>query len=410
MSTGAQKPIRAESEVSSEVQPAWVIRLAGVRKSFRKKTSRGDYTTIKSSLVERLFGRRSRLPSVLHVLDGVDLDVAPGTTLGIIGRNGSGKSTFLKLIAGIIQPDSGQIEVRGKISPLIELGAGFHPEFSGRENVLLNGLVLGLTRSEIESRFDSIVAFAELAEFIDDPVRTYSSGMYMRLAFSVAVHADPDVLLIDEILTVGDEGFVSKCRDRLAAFQAAGKTIVIVSHDLDAIERWCHEAIWLERGAIAARGFPAAVVRRYHAAVEHDKATAQPESVSTVLDSRFPGRLLAEIRTVESLERLPEAWHVMYRILLEIENRGDTVWRSLAPTRRGMVMVGGRLGREGRYLGELERALIPRDVYPGERVVVELKFRLPGPGRFDIELDLVDEEICWFAENGSHPLRLAIEA
>lgn len=385
------------------------IRVAGLRKRFRKHTVRGGYTTLKSSLLGGFFKKRSTNENFVQVLDGVDLEVPAGSTLGIIGRNGSGKSTLLKVIAGIIHPDAGEVEIRGQISPLIELGAGFHPEFSGRENVFLNGLVLGMSRSETEERFDQIVEFAGLWDSIDDPVRTYSSGMYMRLAFSVAVHADPDVLLIDEILAVGDEAFIGKCHERIAGFQAAGKTIVMVSHSLETIERWCHEAIWLDEGRVAARGFPAAVVQRYHSAVEAAKPATPAEEGAKFLDSRTPGRLQAEIRALDPLARVPEPWHIVVRTRLEILNQGDTVWRSLPPTRRGTVMVGGRMYSGERCIGETQRALIPRDVHPGERVCVELQFALPSSGRFRIDVDLVDEEICWFSERGSPVLALEVE-
>jgi ABC-type polysaccharide/polyol phosphate transport system ATPase subunit len=382
------------------------IRLAGVHKRFRKYTVRGGYSTLKTSLVNRIFRRKFPSGNYLDVLNGVDLDIAPGLTLGIIGRNGSGKSTLLKVMAGIIRPDSGVVEVRGRVSPLIELGAGFHPDFSGRENVYLNGLVIGMSKAETEERFDSIVEFAGLADAIDDPVRTYSSGMYMRLGFSVAVHADPDVLLIDEILAVGDESFVTRCYDRIAAFQSVGKTLVLVSHSLESIERWCHEAVWIEEGRVAARGYPTEVTRLYHAAVGAEGAA--PVGGRSLRDSLKPGRLAAVIRVLEPPDRTPEPWHYVARVLLEVENVGDTVWRALPPTRRGTVMIGGRLHSGDRFLGETLRALIPRDVHPKERACVEFKFKLPGSGRYRVDVDLVDEGICWFAERGSNVLRLDV--
>ena len=171
-----------------------------------------------------------------------------GSTYGVIGRNGSGKSTALKLVAGITKPTSGTVHVDGRISALIELGAGFHPEISGRENVFINGIMLGLTKREIQERFDEIVEFAELREFIDAPVKTYSSGMYMRLGFAVAIHVDPDVLLVDEVLAVGDEGFTHKCLDKFAEFRRRGKTILLVTHSLEP------RRALLRRGAVARRG------------------------------------------------------------------------------------------------------------------------------------------------------------
>jgi ABC-type polysaccharide/polyol phosphate transport system ATPase subunit len=191
------------------------------------------------------------------------LQVAPGRTLGIIGRNGSGKSTLLKLLAGIYRPDQGKMWVRGRVAPLLELGTGFHPEFSGRENILINGIVLGLSKREVRQRFDSIVRFADLEAVIDEPVKTYSTGMYMRLGFAVAVHADPDILLFDEILAVGDEAFQQKCADKITDFRRQGKTLILVTHDLGSVEQWSDEVIWLDNGMIQERGAPRRVIDLY---------------------------------------------------------------------------------------------------------------------------------------------------
>ena len=178
----------------------------------------------------------------------VSFTVPRGAAYGIIGRNGSGKSTALKLVAGITKPTSGSVRVDGRVSALIELGAGFHPEISGRENVYINGIMLGLTKREIQARFDEIVDFAELREFIDAPVKTYSSGMYMRLGFAVAIHVDPDVLLVDEVLAVGDEEFTHKCLDKFAEFRRRGRTVLLVTHSLNLVERFCDETLWLDGG------------------------------------------------------------------------------------------------------------------------------------------------------------------
>ena len=182
---------------------------------------------------------------------------------GIVGRNGSGKSTMLKLIAGIGKPTEGTIHVRGKVSALIELGAGFHPEISGRENVYINGMMLGLGKKDVAARFDDIVEFAELEEFIDAPVKTYSSGMYMRLGFAVAIHVDPDVLLIDEVLAVGDEAFTHKCLDKFAEFRRRGRTVLLVTHSLDLVTRFCDEAVWLDGGVLRLQGDPRRVIDAY---------------------------------------------------------------------------------------------------------------------------------------------------
>lgn len=206
--------------------------------------------------------RRARYED-LWALQGVTLRVEPGEAVGVIGANGSGKSTLLKCVARVIEPTRGSIRVGGRVSALLELGAGFHPDLTGRENIFINGAMLGMTRREVKARFDEIVAFSELEQFIDSPVRTYSSGMYMRLGFSVAVHVDPDVLLVDEVLAVGDEQFQAKCRARIAEMKARGVTILFVSHDLPRVQEVCDRAVWLDRGVVRADGPPAEVVREY---------------------------------------------------------------------------------------------------------------------------------------------------
>jgi len=206
---------------------------------------------------------RRQKPEQFWVLRDLTFDVAKNETLGVIGSNGAGKSTILKLIAGIIVPTRGKIDVSGRVSSLLELGAGFHPDLTGRENVFLYGSLLGLSRATMRQRFDEIVAFSELDEFIDLPVKTYSSGMYLRLAFAVAIHVDPEVLLIDEILAVGDSAFQRKCTDRIYEMRRQGVTILLVSHSLDSVIRLCSRAIWLEDGRALADGPAREVVQAY---------------------------------------------------------------------------------------------------------------------------------------------------
>jgi ABC-2 type transport system ATP-binding protein/lipopolysaccharide transport system ATP-binding protein len=200
---------------------------------------------------------------LVTALNNVSFTVKEGTTVGVIGENGSGKSTLLKVVTGIAKPTSGRVIVRGKVSALIELGAGFHPEISGRENVFINGIMLGLSKREINEKFDEIVRFAELEEFIDAPVKTYSSGMYMRLGFSIAINVNPDVLLVDEVLAVGDAAFVPKCLDRINDFRRRQKTILFVSHDLATVKKTCDRVIWLKEGRIQTIGEPKRVVDAY---------------------------------------------------------------------------------------------------------------------------------------------------
>ncbi len=247
-----------------------VIELKNVSKIYRRYSGR-QFATLKSALLQRSILRDLSPTETFPALQDVSFTVNPGITYGVIGRNGSGKSTALKLVAGITKPTSGTVNVRGRISALIELGAGFHPEISGRENVFINGIMLGLTKREITRRFDEIVEFAELKDFIDAPVKTYSSGMYMRLGFAVAIHVDPDLLLVDEVLAVGDEAFTHKCLDKFAEFRRRGKTILLVTHSLGVVERFCDEVLWLDHGRVRGHGDPKRVVDAYLTAVEESE-------------------------------------------------------------------------------------------------------------------------------------------
>src|SRR5213595_3288670 len=221
------------------------IELVGVSKIYRRYGGR-QFSTLKSALLQRSILRDLQPSDTFPALKNVSFTVPKGSTFGVMGRNGSGKSTALKLVAGITKPTSGTVRVEGRISALIELGAGFHPEISGRENVFINAVMLGLTKREIQERFDEIVEFAELQEFINAPVKTYSSGMYMRLGFAVAIHVKPDVLLVDEVLAVGDEAFTHKCLDKFAEFKRLGKTILLVTHSLGLVDRFCDRALWID--------------------------------------------------------------------------------------------------------------------------------------------------------------------
>jgi ABC-type polysaccharide/polyol phosphate transport system ATPase subunit len=239
------------------------IEVSRVSKIYRRYSHRKQFATLKSALLSRSLVRDLKPDETFTALNDISLTVPRGRTLGVIGRNGSGKSTLLKLVAGITKPSNGTVKVHGRISALIELGAGFHPEISGRENVFINGIMLGLTKREVTERFDEIVEFAEMKDFIDAPVKTYSSGMYMRLGFAVAIHVDPDVLLVDEVLAVGDEGFTHKCLDKFAEFKRRGKTILLVTHSLGLVERFCDEAVWLDAGRIKGSGDPKRIVGAY---------------------------------------------------------------------------------------------------------------------------------------------------
>ena len=216
--------------------------------------------TIKEKLLF-LFSRNRK--EKREVLKGINLKVKQGEVIALIGTNGSGKSTLLKLMTKIIYPNKGKIETHGKLTSLLELGAGFHPDFSGRENIYFNASIFGLTKKEIDERLDEIIDFSELRDFIDNPVRTYSSGMYMRLAFAVAINVDADILLIDEILSVGDEHFQNKCFEKMLELKAKGKTMVFVTHSMQSVKRLCDRAVWLSEGKIKMDGNTNEVVEDY---------------------------------------------------------------------------------------------------------------------------------------------------
>jgi ABC-type polysaccharide/polyol phosphate transport system ATPase subunit len=238
--------------------PEGAVRGRGLSRAFTIRLSQSR------SLKELLLRRELPRTRELWALREVDLDIAPGEAFGIVGANGSGKSTLLKLLAGIFAPSAGTLAVGGRVGSLIELGAGFHPEFTGRENVYLNAAIYGLKREYVTRHLDEIIGFAELESFADVPVKTYSSGMYMRLGFSVAMHVRPDVLLLDEVLAVGDEAFQQKCYGRIGDFKRDGGTIVFVSHDPTAVERICDRALLLERGRCVEVGPSGDVIRAYH--------------------------------------------------------------------------------------------------------------------------------------------------
>lgn len=255
------------------------------------------------SLKEAVVHRRRARYDELWALRNVSLEVARGTTYGLIGHNGSGKSTLLKLLAGIHQPTSGSVTARGRVGALLELGAGFHPELTGRENVYLNGSIMGLSRKEIRRAFDDIVSFSGLEQFIDSPVKIYSSGMYVRLGFSVAVNLRPDILLIDEIIAVGDEEFQRRCMDHIYKLRQEGCTIMLVSHSIATIENLCDHAAWLDHGEVLEQGATASVTARY---LDHvntaERARLDSTETPSVSGRRKPGDKEVEIIGLEFLD------------------------------------------------------------------------------------------------------------
>jgi ABC-2 type transport system ATP-binding protein len=237
------------------------IKVQNIQKQFVLRHTR----SMKEAFVWLVKGRRGDLSEKFHALQDVSLEVQQGETVALLGLNGSGKSTLLKHISGVMLPDSGSVQTRGRVAGLIEVGAGFHHDLTGRDNVYLNGAILGMTEEQINERFDSIVEFSEIGQFIDTEVKFYSSGMYLRLAFSVAVHTDPEVFLVDEILAVGDEPFQKKCLAKIKELAAAGKTLVVVSHDLDLVSQICDRGVLLNHGHVIFDGPVKDAVKRLRA-------------------------------------------------------------------------------------------------------------------------------------------------
>jgi len=277
--------------------PDIAIRFNGVSKKYEKHAS-----SMRESFVNLFRKTESRNGSnSFWALKDVSFDVRHGETIGIIGPNGAGKSTILKLLAGITSPTSGTVSINGRIGALLELGAGFHPEFTGRENIYLNGAILGMKRNEIDEKFSSIVDFAEISEFIDSPVKHYSSGMYVRLGFAIAAHSNPDILLVDEVLAVGDARFVQKCIRKFEEFQKCGTTIVFVSHDMNSIKRNCHKVILLDHGEIKEIGDPKEIVDAYNAIIFKSPLAGKSQEEQRAGRSRQYGSGQAEITNVALL-------------------------------------------------------------------------------------------------------------
>jgi ABC-2 type transport system ATP-binding protein len=233
-----------------------------VSKKFRLYKEKND--SLKTAFMR---GRRS-VHEDFWALKDVSFEVPEGSTFGLVGRNGSGKSTLLKCLAKILYPNSGSISSRGKVASLLEVGSGFHPELSGRENVYLNGSILGMSRKDVDKKFDEIVDFSGVRKFIDQPVKNYSSGMYVRLGFSVAINVDPDVLVVDEILAVGDAAFQAKCKEKFAEFRRAGKTVILVTHSMGNIRDMCDHAAWLDNGSLVQVGDAQSVIKAYTADID----------------------------------------------------------------------------------------------------------------------------------------------
>lgn len=370
------------------------IKIIGAKKKFR--IFHDKTTTLKDKIIN--FGNRKKYEE-RWVLRGIDIEVAEGEVIGLIGQNGSGKSTLLKLMSGILIPNEGKVLVEGKVSSLLELGAGFHPDMSGRENIFINASIFGLSRLQIEEKLDSIIEFSEMGYFIDNPVRTYSSGMYMRLAFSIAVHVEADILLIDEILTVGDANFQKKCFERIIKLKDAGTTIAVVSHDLESLKHICTKVYWLHDGVIFRSGNPFEVCNEYL------NETGQLR----ISNERSEGILLNEQHKLE-LDNL--------KLNLKILDYSDSLY---LPKERATVTVllsNDSLEAisslqpypvhisyhwidedEKMVVYEGERTRLATVLLPGSSFVHDMKVQVPvEPGNYYLVITLVQEGCFWFDE------------
>lgn len=258
-----------------------VIDVRNISKKF--KIYHEKNLNLKYAFLNFLTGKKSSYYDEFWALRNINMDIKKGETIGLIGENGSGKSTLLKLMSRILYPDEGHIYTEGKIAALIEIGAGFHSELSGRENIYINGSILGFKKKEIEASLEEIIEFSGLEKFLDNPIKTYSSGMYVRLGFSIAINVDPDILLIDEILAVGDENFQKKCLQKIDGFKSEGKTIILVSHDLTTVEKICDRVFLLDNGLVASEGAPVNVISNYHKILyEKEEKALRAEQIEKV--------------------------------------------------------------------------------------------------------------------------------
>lgn len=366
------------------------ILVQDLRKTFRVFSERNQ--TLKQAVLKR---RRAVYEEFVAV-DGVSFEVPAGSTFGIIGSNGSGKSTTLKVLAKILEPDGGTVTVQGRVSALLELGAGFHPELSGRENVFLNAAILGISKKQVTASFDAIVDFAELGRFIDNPVKTYSSGMYARLGFAVAVNVDPEVLLIDEVLAVGDENFQRRCAEKIDDLRGEGRTVVIVSHGLGSIQSLCDRAIWIDRGHLRAEGKPGDVIEQYVRSVH-------PDSVIDASGRVRIGTGAARIEAVNVEGGNTVESGAPFRLTIDFAAKelvGLAVF-TVVMRRTDGVRVGSS------WTGEQEpngRALSPG---PG-RVVFELPALPVQPGTYDIEVEITDHTRSHIIDRLSHATRFDV--
>ncbi len=374
------------------------VALDGLGKKFRLTHDRN--WTLKATV---LAGHRTRYEE-FWALRGIDLEISHGSTFGIIGGNGSGKSTLLKLLAGILRPDEGTAEVDGRLSALLELGAGFHPELTGRENVYLNGAILGFTSREIRRRFDDIVGFAELDRFIDEPVRNYSSGMYVRLGFSVAIHVEPEILLVDEVLAVGDHAFQKRCLDRFAQLKAEGRTIILVSHDLDMVGWLCEQTAWIQQGTLQAVGPSPEVIDRF---LEGGAAGAAPVSVARrQFGGLGPDDLVTSVDLLDAnghrMDRVGSGRPVCFRVRYDAVRAGEPVTVAL-----------GLYRADGTHVASINSGAASRAVDGDFGGLVQVDYAVGAlalqPGTYELSVALHDHSMRKVLERHTHLVRFEVE-
>ena len=379
--------------------PDSAVLVDGLGKRFRLTHDRN--WTLKATV---LAGHRTRYEE-FWALRGVDLDIPHGSTFGIIGGNGSGKSTLLKVLAGILRPDEGTATVNGRLSALLELGAGFHPELTGRENVYLNGAILGFTSREIRRRFDDIVGFAELDRFIDEPVRNYSSGMYVRLGFSVAIHVEPEILLVDEVLAVGDHTFQKRCLDRFAQLKAEGRTIILVSHDLDMVGWLCEQTAWIQQGTLQAVGPSPKVIEQFlDGAVDSPTPTDPSPSAPRRFGGLGPDDLVRAVDLVDTnghpMDRVGAGRPVRFRVRVDADQVGEPVTVAL-----------GLYRADGTHVASINSGAAARAA--DDAGTVEVDYAVDSlavqPGIYELSVALHDATMRRVFERHTHLVRFEVE-
>ena len=379
--------------------PDSAVLVDGLGKRFRLTHDRN--WTLKATV---LAGHRTRYEE-FWALRGVDLDIPHGSTFGIIGGNGSGKSTLLKVLAGILRPDEGAATVNGRLSALLELGAGFHPELTGRENVYLNGAILGFTSKEIRRRFDDIVGFAELDRFIDEPVRNYSSGMYVRLGFSVAIHVEPEILLVDEVLAVGDHTFQKRCLDRFAQLKAEGRTIILVSHDLDMVGWLCEQTAWIQQGTLQAVGPSPKVIEQFlDGAVDSPTPVDPSPSAPRRFGGLGPDDLVRAVDLVDAnghpMDRVGSGRPVRFRVRVDADQVGEPVTVAL-----------GLYRADGTHVASINSGAAARAA--DDAGTVEVDYAVDSlavqPGIYELSVALHDATMGRVFERHTHLVRFEVE-